>query len=137
MAEEKEVKAANKLTKKEALAELKVLAESVEFDEEYSEKTDLKTLQKLVKEGRKALAEAEDGDEEGLGSEDDESEENDEDVELEESTAPKGKGVQIFDKDGKHVRTYTIKENGKEYRALAKEFLEKNEGKGYTSRDAK
>lgn len=137
MAEETEVKAANKLTKKEALAELAVLAEKGEFDEEYSEKTDLKKLQKLVKEGRKALAEAEDEDEEGLGSEDDESEEDDEDVELEESSVPKGKGVQIFDKSGKHVRTYTVKKHGKEYRALAKQFLEKNEGKGYTSRDAK
>lgn len=136
MAEETEVKAANKLTKKEALAELAVLAEKVEFDEEYSEKTDLKKLQKLVKEGRKALAEAEDEDEEGLGG-DDESEEDDEDVELEESEVPKGKGVQIFDKSGKHVRTYTVKKHGKEYRALAKEFLEKNESKGYTSKDAK
>lgn len=136
MAKEKDVA---KLSKEDALAELEVLAEKVEFDEEYSEKTSLKDLRRLVKEGRAALAEAEDEDEESLGGDDDSEEEDadeDDDVDLEES-GPKGKGVHVYDKNGKHVRTYTAKEHGKEYRALAKQFIEKPGREGYSTKETK
>lgn len=130
--EAKGPKAPSKLTAPEALEELAVLSESVEFEESFDESTPLKKLQKLVADGRKALADAALG-----GSDDEEGDDTDEDeVDLEEE-APKGKGAHVFDRAGKLVRTYTAKKHGKEYRALAKQFVEKNESKGYTTKESK
>lgn len=130
--EPKGPKAPSKLTAPEALAELETLSESVEFEESFDAETPLKKLQKLVAEGRKALADAALG-----GADDEDGDDTDEDeVDLEEES-PKGKGVHVFDKNGKFVRTYTQKDHGKEYRALAKQFVEKTGREGYTTKESK
>ncbi len=126
-------KAPSKLTAPEALEELKVLSESVEFEEGYDENTPLKKLQKLVADGRKALADAALAGDAGT----DEDAEDEVDVDVAESDTPKGKGVHVYTAGGKHVRTYTEKKHGKGFRDLAKQFVEKNESKGYTLKEAK
>lgn len=121
------------LTVKQALKELEVLSESVDFDTEFDEDTPVKKLRELVKEGREAVenAEEDEDEDEKLGGEDDD------EVDLEEEATPKGKGVNVYDKNGKHVRTYTEKEHGKGFRAIAKQFLEKSGREGYTLKEAK
>lgn len=136
-----EVKDPKKLTKDECLAELETLGETVEFEEEFSAKSPLKTLQRLVKEGRAAVAEAEDEDDEDESDEEDESEdedeeedeetdEDDEEAEVVES-GPKGKGAHVFKADGTFVRSFTPRKHGKNFAAVAKTFVEKEGREGY------
>lgn len=56
MAQDKQ-KPVSKLTKDEALKELEVLGEEIDFEEEYNENTPVKDLRELVKQGRELLAE--------------------------------------------------------------------------------
>lgn len=162
--------AINKLTQEQALAELKVLSKEVEFSQKFDKETPVRTLRKLVAEGRAALAEevdgpgvapakvdetieaaddlggeestdAEESDESDEDSEDEddvaeEDEEEEDDTEVQES-APKGAGVHVFDKRGKHVRTYTKREHGKDYADLAQQFISKKGREGYTTKAVK
>lgn len=144
-----EIKKVSALTKEEALVELAVLAESVEFDEEWGEDSKLADLKRLVKEGREALAEEseedeEDADESDEDSEDDgetdEDEEGDEDNERSVSvteSGPKGKGIHVFNQHGKYVRTYSAKVHGKDYAKLAEEFLGKQGREKFGSKEVK
>ena len=125
--------AISKLTADEALAELAVLVEEgVEYEEEYNEKTPVKDLRRLVKEGREALA----GDDEATaeGDEEDADEEGDDEAEEEEDEddTVKGDSVQILDKNNRVLRTYSKRVHGKEFVSLAKEFLSKAGRDGFT-----
>lgn len=126
-----EAKPVAEMTAEECLEELETLSETVEFGEKFGKKTKLADLQRLVEEGR--AADEEESDEDDEDEDDDEDLDEDEDVELEES-GPKGKGVHVFDKSGKYVRSYTAAKHGKKFRDLAEQFAEK---KGYSSKEVK
>ena len=81
MAKSKKVKAPSKLNKGEALKELEVLSQEVEFGEEYTEDTPLKDLRAAVAEGRKALKEAEEAAEEDAEEVDEADESEEEEAE--------------------------------------------------------
>lgn len=130
MAEEK--KAVEIMNKEECLAELEELAEEVDFeDAKWNKRTSLEDLQGLVTEGREALESEEEG------SEDNNEDSEDEEVELNESSVPKGPGVHIFDAEGNYVRTYSKKVHGEDFSNLAKKFVKKPGREGYTTKVSK
>ena len=145
---DKELKAVDEMGKDECLAELETLSQEVDFeDAKWNKRTKVDTLRALVAEGREALGDDSEDDEEeeeedvdaddtDEEEEDDESDEDD-DVELDEDAAPKGAGVHIYDAGGNYVRTYTKKAHGKNYKELAKRFLEKSGRENFSSTESK
>jgi uncharacterized membrane protein len=139
-------KPALRLTKAEALAELAVLSETVEFDQEYSEETKLDVLRELVRDGREAAAEP---DAPELGGEEPEADEEEEKADVDDdeeatpapavtaSEAPKGPGAHVFDGNGRYVRTYTPKLHGKDFAKVAKQFCAKKGREKFQIRVAK
>lgn len=133
-------KAVSKMNAEECLKELAAQEkEGVEFDLEYTEKTPVKELRKLVAEGRRALAEGAEDEEESLGgadegSDEEQGDESDESDEEEDGDAPapavtagKEPMLTVILKDGR-ARTYSMRTHGKHWQTLAKQLQENKKG---------
>lgn len=124
--------ALKKLTKEQALAELKEQGKELEFDRVFTEDDSLEVLRKAVSEGRKALAETAPA--VGAEVETPEGDEPEEEVEEEEEEGDEvsGDSVDIVKGEGvntRYIRTFCKSEHGKDFAKLAKEFCDKHNGK--------